>query len=467
MGEARETSFGRSDAAASGNSGAGGEDGAGADARDLVCRRLAEDAQAFPGLSIEPLETRGLEARDAALAGAIHREAVRRWLTLEGLIGHALDRPVPSIEPGVRAALLAGTTQLVLLDRVPAHAAIHESVEWAKRNVRPKAGGLVNAVLRRISRLVGERVGTWDVESRRQIPRSDGGAVELREDVLPSDPLERLATTTSVPVSLVAKWAKDFGEETARAMAIHTLVDPPIVLNVAHAASGIDDALAEAHESAGSAVFLGTRAQLGDLLASRADVWVQDAASCEAVRMVGDLTPSLIVDSCAGLGTKTRQLAATFPNARIIASDVDQRRMTELRRLFDGHERVRVVEHVALGDAARARADLVLLDVPCSNTGVLPRRPEAKYRVSRRQQDRLVKIQRQVIRDSIEMLAAGGRVLYSTCSVEREEDESQVEWAARELGFTITRTGRHAPQGGAGEAATRYRDGAFACLLER
>lgn len=433
----------------------------------MVCRRLADDAGAFPALSIEPLDTRGLDARDASLAGAIHREAVRRWLTLECLIGRALDRPVDSIEPGVRAALLAGAAQIVLLDRVPAHAAIHESVEWAKLNVRPGAGGLVNAVLRRVNAVIGERVGAWDIGSRRQIPRAEGGAVGLLEDVLPEDPGERLAAAASVPPALIAKWSSQFGMDAAVALGVHTLAEPPIVLNVAHAASPLDPGLVGAHESAGCAVFLGTRAQLGDLMAARDDVWVQDAGACEAVRMVGDLSPRVVVDACAGLGTKTRQLAAVFPDAEVIATDVDRRRTGELRRLFAGRERVRVVEYEGLGPAAAGRAELILLDVPCSNTGVLPRRPEAKYRVSRRQQDRLVKIQRQAMRDAAGLIAPGGRVLYSTCSVEREENEAQVAWAEREIGVRAARTGRHAPAGAPGGPASGYRDGAFACLLER
>ncbi len=416
---------------------------------------------------IEPLETGSLSARDAALATTIQRECARRWLTLECLVGHALSRPVDSIEPGVRAALHAGVAQLVLLDRVPAHAAIHESVEWAKRNVRPKAGGLVNAVLRKVAGLTGERIDAWDQSSRRQIPRSDGGAVELREDVLPGGGLERAAAAASVPGRLLEKWANDFGVDAARALAAHSLCDAPILLNIAHAVEPIDRALVGDHETAGCAVFQGTRAQLGELLGSRSDIWVQDAAACDAVRSIRDLDPLLIVDSCAGLGTKTRQLACVFPGAEVIASDVDGRRIAELRRLFAGHDRVRVVAYESLAGEVGGRADLVLLDVPCSNTGVLPRRPEAKYRVSRRQQDRLMKIQRQAARDAAPWLSGDGRILYSTCSIEREENEALADWAGRDLGLRTTRTGRQTPSGTPADPPSRYRDGAFACLLER
>ncbi len=460
MGAGRERSFGREGPAASGPRDGGG-------AREIACRRLARDAETFPELAIEPLDTSGLEARDAALASTIQRECARRWLTLECLIGHALDRPVATIEPGVRAALLAGAAQLVLLDRVPPHAAIDESVEWAKRNVRPKAGGLVNAVLRRVSRLVGERAEAWDASSRRQVPRSDGTAVVLDEDVLPGDELERIAAAASVPIKLVRKWRDAFGDEVARALAIHGLCDAPIVLNLAHAEAPVDAALVGPHGSEGSGVFLGTRAELGELLGARSDIWVQDAAACEAVRLAGDVAPRVVVDSCAGLGTKTRQLSRVFPDAEIVASDVDGRRVSELRRVFAGGGNVRVVEYAALADEVGGRAGLVLLDVPCSNTGVLPRRPEARYRVSRRQQDRLIKIQRQAARDGAALLGDGGRLLYSTCSIEREENEAQSEWAGRDLGLRVVRTARHMPGGAPSDPPSRYRDGAFACLLER
>src|SRR5690606_28607210 len=127
------------------------------------------------------------------------------------------------------------------------------------------------------------------------------------------------------------------------------------------------------HRSPAHRVYAGPRERLERLLAARPDIWAQDPASSGAVESAAGLEPGLVVDACAGRGTKTRQLAAMFPAARVIATDTDAQRFAELRRVFEGSERVEVVPPRRLREVVDGGADLVLLDVPCSNTGVLSR----------------------------------------------------------------------------------------------
>ncbi len=445
-----------------------------ADARDAATRLIARHARRFPNLEPAELADEGLDPRDAALAHAIADACVRRWLTLRFLLERCLSRPWWKVEPKVQAALLVGSAQLLLLDRVPTHAAIDETVEWAKRNVRPGAGGMVNAVLRSLTKMrapdgSGERMlRDRTTLAPDELPLSDGRALALAEPMLPDDPVARLGVATSLPEWHLRRWAKRHGYDWCRHQALHTLVQPPTVLNVAHAASPLPaDSPVEPHDAPGHFVWTGSRAALVALLRSRTDVWVQDAGSALSVGAAEQERPSLIVDACAGQGTKTRQLAAMFPSARIVATDVDDARRSVLAATFARHPGVEVVGPSQLRPRCDGRADLVLLDVPCSNSGVLARRTEAKYRLGDRQLERLAGTQRQIIADSIPLLSPRGRILYSTCSLEREEDEGQVEWAGTWHRFKPARRSLAEPTGLPGCKPCAYRDGSFAALLAR
>lgn len=447
-------------------------------ARDSIFRRLARQAHRFPELDVRPFEPAGLPPRDAAFAHAVHDAVMRRWLTLSNLVQGNLRQPFDDLEPRLRAALLAGAAQLLFLDSVPPHAAINHAVEWAKQRIRPGAGAMVNAVLRKTDALLqrdGEgRLATRDVYTGRrdELPLAGGRALALAAPALPEDEVERLAAAASVPVILLRRWLERLPMREVRGLALHALAHPPIILNTAHAAADLRaDPLLAPHDAPGHHVFTGTREQLIDLLQSRADTWVQDPASSLAVSSVFDLRPSLVLDLCAGQGTKTRQLAAAFPEATIVATDVSDARLATLRAVFAGSEQVRVVSPKQAREGNLARADLILLDVPCSNTGVLARRPEARYRFGPETLASLIDTQRQIIADAIPLLAPGGSILYSTCSLEPEENQEQARWAAKWHAFAIRRENARPPHtvlsGGGEGAAAAYSDGSYAVLLSR
>jgi len=448
-------------------------------ARTVAYARLAHDAADFPDLVPAELETGDLDPREAALAHAIHDTVVRRWWTLQAIITPGLSKPFVEVEPAVRGALLAGAAQLVFFDRIPAHAAISETVEWAKRAVRPGAGGLVNAVLRRVAELVGETRTFRDTYSgaRDEIPLADGRALVLAREVLPADELARLSAAASIAKPLLESWRETHGDQPGRGwrdLALHTLASPPVTLSIRHATAPVLDVEPHATDVPGAegfARFTGPMSALGPLLASRDDIWVQDAASGEAIHSVSDLAPRVVVDLCAGKGTKTRQLARTFPDAEIVATDTDAPRLATLRRVFEGggaaHGRVRVLGFDEVLDDCLGRADLVVLDVPCSNTGVLARRPEAKYRAMTRQHERLTDTQRQIVADAIRLLAPSGAILYSTCSLQPEENQAIARWAKTWHGFTISRERVTLPAGLPGDPPSCYRDGSYSVLLSR
>lgn len=454
---------------------------------------VATQIRRYPDLSFDALQTEGLEERDAAFAHALYDKIIRRWITLRQLVRFELKPEWDDVHPAARSALLCGAAQLLFMDSVPAHAAVNESVNWADAAVGGRTGALVNAILRGVGRMLeipppppaeGEVppvesvpaqpaplsnrhvIPSWD-DRRDAIPLADGSALQLATEVWPKDPMERLAIATSLPLPLLHSWAKHTALRDVRRLALHGLLEPPVILNTTHAAAPLPDTLTP-HEAPGHHVMLNpSGGALSALLQSRRDIWVQDPASSLAIESVVDLKPQLIIDACAGLGTKTRQLAATFPDARIVATDIDRVRYKGLVRTFKGHERVDVVSYERLTDFA-AKADLILIDAPCSNTGVLARRLEARYRFSEERTNELTGMQRQIIADAVRLLKPGkrsGGILYSTCSLDPKENEEIAAWARKWHGYDTGREHRRSPAGLPGDPATRYTDGSYAILL--
>lgn len=430
---------------------------------------------------MEP-ETAGLPPRDAAFCHAIYDSVLRHWITLEFILDRFLSTPVRELEPAMQAVLLVGAAQIVAMDAVPPHAAVDESVNWAKASIREGAGGLANAVLRKVSdaapratddegRSIPLTRAAWTMGDD-EFPLTSGRSRVLRGVKLPADPMWRIAVATSHPRSLVQDWDAAHGPEVARAIAQHSLAEAPTIINAFHAPAdvarrlGSNPALAP-HAERGHVVLTGHESALSEFLASTPGVWVQDPSSSQAVQSIADLPCMRIVDLCAGRGTKTRQLRATFPDARIIATDTDDARRAVLEASFRADDSVLVCGFAEALERAKAAADLVLLDVPCSNTGVLARRLEAKYRASAEQSSRLIEIQREILTQSQSLLKPTGAILYATCSIEKAENQSQASWAARQLGLRVSRERWTMPSGLPGEPASGYRDGSYSVLLAR
>ena len=480
-----------------------------ASARERAAALLAAQLRKFPDFEIAQLDTAGLDARDAALAHAIYDLVLRRWITLHHLIQPLMDMPMEETPHKAVAPLLCGAAQILFMDRIPARAAVDEAVELAKLGAGVRAGGMVNAVLRRFIDEFGEgssleRRDKWNA-ARDELPLADGRALVLPRQVLSKDPMSLISVATSHPIELLRSWSRTMSMREVRRLAHHGVADPPTILNTMFATTGLPlrrpEAPTEAaggvaagdpkergsklratvvaapqidygygltpHKLPGHHVWSGPHDQLAAMLRSRRDVWVQDPASSLGVASVADLKPGLVLDLCAGMGTKTRQLAATFPNAKIITTDVDLPRFKTLQQVFKGNEQVTAVPYASLIDYA-GKADLILLDVPCSNTGVLARRVEARYRFDRTRLDKLAGIQKQIIADSIPLLnrSGKGQILYSTCSLDPAENEQQARWAAQWHQFKVTREHRRLPEGGPGEPDEQYTDGSYAVLLQ-
>jgi 16S rRNA (cytosine967-C5)-methyltransferase len=437
-------------------------------ARQVVVRAITRAAEQFPDIDPQSLSTERLPPRDAALALAIHRTVLQRWLTLDHLLGCWLQRPLSRFEPALQAVLLCGAAQLLFMDRIPPHAVVDESVKLASAMVRRGAAGLTNAVLRRLSEQVDRSAPRepW-APSPDRIPR-DGGCVRLRSPLLPPlKPWETYwSTITSHPRALVRNWQKQYGAEVTEGLCLHGIETPPIIVAVEHGFSWIHkgaESPYEPHTLPGFVVWQGTHDAMVDFLAGHPARRVQDPASALPVQAGSMLSPQLVLDYCAGRGTKTRQLAAQYPNARIIATDADPLHYAELGRAFHDHPTVTVCEPSQLGRLLAGNGcDLLVLDVPCSNTGVLARRPEARYRFNTKTLASLADLQRRIVQQSVPLLRPGGHVLYSTCSLQEQENRAQVRWLCGKHGLAVRQEALTLPAGRGGS----YHDGGYYALMK-
>jgi len=436
-------------------------------ARSVATHRLAAQCRRFPDLDLTPLDTSGLDARDAALAVAIEQAVARRWLTLVAIIESQLDQPWDEVECKLQAALLSGAAQLLLLDRLPDHAVINEMVDWAKRNIRPKAGGLVNAVLRKVAGLrsgeAPEECSERTTFAADELPLSDGRVWKLTPPVFDDSSMNRLAQQTAHSLALISHWSRQFGPEAAANLALHSLVMPPIIMRGVNES---DSQNLQPHQQPGYFTFTGEHEELLRLLAKHPGAIVQDSTSAAPMQATAELQPATIFDVCAGKGTKTRQLAELHPTARIIATDIESARLSTLRETFADHPRATVIDHSRLREFD-GQADLIVFDVPCTNTGVLARRVEAKYRWSTSSIEKLANVQRQIMADAVPLFAPRCRVLYSTCSIEAAENRAQADWLTKWHGFRLVRDQLTMPTGLPGEPSSSYADGGYFALLER
>jgi 16S rRNA (cytosine967-C5)-methyltransferase len=417
-------------------------------------------ASRFPDLFPNPIDVTGLSPRDAGLATAIDREVTARWLTLRTIIEPMLSRPWDAQHPAVLASLLSGAAQLLLLDRIPDHAAVSESVQWCRSTQAGRASGVVNAVLRRIARLRLERIERADPDAPDHLVRSDGSGWRLNEPVFGTDVPSRRAAQTGCSPALLARWRTCYGEAEAFQIALRTIAQPPIIVHGA----GDHESLIPHDRRGFQIVRPGTSP--ATIVEAFPEAIVQDPTAAASCAATATLAPEVIVDACAGRGTKTRQLAAMHPGARVIASDTQALRMRDLHELACQHPSIEAVDARDLGQFAGG-VDLLVLDVPCTNSGVLARRVEARHRQDGTFRQSLVDTQRQIAADTLALLRPGGTLLWATCSVDPDENQHQVEWLTRWHALEVAKAHAEAGQGGPWAPPASWCDGGFHALLRK
>ena len=371
---------------------------------DILLRVETQDAYASELLHSSRLDN--LSPRDRGLATEIVMGALRWRSRLDEAIAAASGRPLSKLDSEVLTALRIGAYQKLFLSRVPASAAVNESVELIKRARKRSAGPFANAVLRKLAQPI---------------------SITKQINATP----DSIAREYAHPEWLVERWVKQFGMEKTLQICQSDQHEQAISLR-------FEDPTAEAKlTSEGIELSPGTlltsarvleNCDMSDVTRTTSfregRIAIQDEGSQLVALLVG--TGSRLLDCCAAPGGKTAMLASRNPNAEIIAAEIHPHRADLLRKRVHAAN-VKVIQADALSLPVQGEFDRILADVPCSGTGTLARNPEIKWRLSREDLDHLHVKQVGIFRAALQKLAPGGRAVYSTCALEPEEDEAVVE----------------------------------------
>jgi 16S rRNA (cytosine967-C5)-methyltransferase len=329
--------------------------------------------------------TDALSPEDRNLATALIMGVLRWQIALDARLSKLLARPDQRLAEPVSIALRMGAFQLLHMDRIPAHAVLNESVELCRAAGHPHAAGMVNAILRKLA--AAQKPGTRIFES-------------------PAAFAERLGH----PLWLIERWVDTYGRDAALAICEYDQREP-------HSGEFFpppptQPAPTAAHPS-------NTPPQMDD--GSRL------VAELAAAALPSTTHQPRVWDCCAAPGGKTLMLALRLPTADILATDVSAKRLAHttarLRRYaYANHVRTAVADAVHATEQVTTFA-LILCDVPCSGTGTLARNPEIRHRLRPEEFARQAARQRDILRAAATHLAPGGRIVYSTCSLEPEENE--------------------------------------------
>lgn len=290
--------------------------------------------------------------------------------------------------------------QILFMDKVPAYAAIHDMVELAKKRLGSKQAGFINGVLRSIT--------------RSPIPE-------------PADQLEALALKSSLPLWLLKLWNAQYGQEAMEQMAASANAALPVYVRLSpDNPPAWDDSL----QPYGKDMAILTGEVASSPAYQNGQITVQDPGSHAIAQFLQVQPEDTVLDLCAAPGTKTLDIAQQLKGGHITALDLHPHRTalieSDARRLHQ-QDKVTAVCMDATDTSGLGTFDKVLCDVPCSGFGVLARKPDLKLKLDPAALDELLPIQKKLLESGADRLKAGGTLVYSTCTLNKKENEKQVQ----------------------------------------
>jgi 16S rRNA (cytosine967-C5)-methyltransferase len=422
--------------------------------RDFALLEL--DAKRLPNWPANSLKKRNppdppADPRDRALAENITIGVIKNLLLLQHLVQHYSGKSLKSIDPPVQRILAIALYQLRFLDRIPASAAVDQAVEQTRRFGQSKAAGFVNAILRKATR-----------DPEPPLPPRDS-------------PIEYARIVLSHPHELFTALERLLGQDDALKFCEHDQSEPPTIVRLSRGADpctlAAEGILITPHEQSGMYVITGAKRASLAQWAAQGIAQVQDPTAAAVVPHLRAEPGQTVLDRCAGLGTKTLQLReAVGETGVVVAMDAAKPRCQGLQHLLDQRKITNVTVHCApwlkdLPDLP-ARFDRILADVPCSNSGVLARRPEARFAQNPKALASLAKLQDQILEDSAPHFAPGGLLVYSTCSVWPQENQERIkQFLARHSEFQLDHEQHILPS--FDDDPAHYHDGGYLAVLRR
>jgi 16S rRNA (cytosine967-C5)-methyltransferase len=379
---------------------------------------------------------------------------LRNRKAIDMVITKFSGRPVKRIQEKLLNIIRIGTYELIYCPSVEQYAIVNEAVSNAKAAGTARQSGFVNAVLRQVARHISNRQIVLTKRNADNIlPLTPTAGCQFDISFLPdyqASPAEYLSIAFSLPQWLVAGWLDEFGEESTRQICFASNRRPSIYLRPNPLITTIE-ALTEKLRNAGIDLEVNDEDSMIRIISPRSisqlpgfaegEFSVQDISASKPVRMLNPRPSWKILDLCAAPGTKTAQLAeVTGDSAKIIATDIDNRRLEKVRENINrlGINSVDIIPYekiLGISDCRLANGDFqienfvdcILLDVPCSNTGVLAKRIEVRYRIEPKVIRELASLQSKLLITAAKMLKQGKLICYSTCSIQKTENNELVE----------------------------------------
>jgi 16S rRNA (cytosine967-C5)-methyltransferase len=365
---------------------------------------------------------------------------IRNHTAIDAVITTFSGKPVERITDKLLNIVRIGTYELVYSPATAQHSIVNEAVENAKAFLGKKQVGFVNAVLRQITRSITNRqIELLKSDPKRTLCQSMQTGCEFDRDFLPdpeSIPADYLSVVFSLPKWLISGWLSEFELGLTRQICFASNRKPSVYLR-SNGLKTTTQKLAEKFRLADIEVDITPQDSMIRVKSPRTITelpgfveglfTVQDITASGVIRMLECQPDWKILDLCAAPGVKTTQLAEiTGDSAAITATDIDTER---LKKVEENITRlgIKSVEVVPYGQIPDSKFDCILLDVPCSNTGVLARRIEARYRVTPNAIKRLIKTQSELLNTAVSMLEPHGVICYSTCSIQKDENSELIK----------------------------------------
>ena len=363
-----------------------------------------------------------LDKKERAFLTRLCEGTLERMLELDAIINRCSKVPVKKMKPVIRNLLRLSVYQLKYMDQIPDSAVCNEAVKLAQKKGFYSLKGFVNGVLRNIARK------------------------------LPDMKFEDLSIQYSTPKWIVDQWISEYGEEKATQMLADQYRDKPTTIRVNLSKISRDELAARLEEEgaqvqtveeADCALAISGYDYLRALPSFREGFFqVQDVSSMKAALMADPREGDYCIDVCAAPGGKSLHLADLMHGTGMVeARDLTEYKVglieENIERTAAYNIRAVQMDATVLDEASVEKADVVLADIPCSGLGVLSKKTDLKYRMTQEQQAELVELQRKILSTVWQYVKPGGTLVYSTCTVHKEENEKNVEWFLENCPFIL------------------------------
>ncbi len=374
-----------------------------------------------------------LKKQDRALITRLAEGTIENRLYIDEILGTCSKLPVRKMKPVIRNILRMGVYQIIWLDRIPDSAACNEAVKLTEKRGFYQLKGFVNGILRRIVR------------------EKEQWAPEKLKERYADDPVQYLSLRYSVPEWLIKDWQTvypyDIIETILQGMYAPAPTTVRLQTDFASEEEIIESLCADGCQTvrceAADGVFYVSGYDHLEALKAFQNGWimVQDASSVLAGLTAAPKAGNLVLDVCAAPGGKSLHAASLLRGTGMVeARDISEYKIAYLneniRRMRLTNIRTKVWDAAVLDESMRERADIVIADLPCSGLGVLGNKSDLKYRMTAEKQTELVRLQKQILTTAAAYIKPGGYLVYSTCTINRRENEDMVFWMTRELGLT-------------------------------